>query len=81
VASIPSNHPETSSEGAPVKKIMIVERDDKKGRELAHWLGTVFPECEIHVLRAAPAKNREREKEGEQREKRRSLSVHDPYTR
>ena len=47
-----------------MKKIMIVERDDGKGRELAQWLGTVFPECEIHVLKAVRAEGREGEKRG-----------------
>ncbi|MFO7459607.1 MAG: hypothetical protein R6X07_03220 [Desulfatiglandales bacterium] len=52
-----------------MKQIMIVERDDGKGRQLAHWLGTVFPECEIRILRAAPVRNGEREKEGGRHEK------------
>ena len=64
-----------------MKHIMILEREDEKGRQLAHWLVTVFPECEVRILRVAQAKDREREKEGGQREKRRSSNAHDPYTR
>jgi len=54
-----------------MKKIVIVQRDDEKGRKLAQCLGTVFPECEIHVLKAAPSERRERavEKKGGHGEK------------
>lgn len=35
-----------------MKKIVIVQKDDGRGRQLAQCLESFFPECEILVLKA-----------------------------
>ena len=36
-----------------MKKIVIMQKEDGRGRQLARCLESVFPECEVLVLRAA----------------------------
>jgi hypothetical protein len=54
-----------------MRKIVILQRDKERGRQLAQFLGAVFPECEIHVLKAAASEDTEtlRERKGGHSEK------------